>query len=157
MKQRVSLQYSIELDNLENETDRLFDNISRQIQLLGTATNSRPNSLSMDALDFLGELQTHLQSISIAADDLQKIISGFLSFKLQDEQTQQDAGPSEDLPTTSQLNDEDRETLREQINEYRKVLEHAVSVQQSDPEIVDEEIKRQKIESFKEKQAASIK
>ena len=158
MAQRVSIQYSIELDQLETEAERLFMGIQKQISDLHDSTQTHAPLLSMEAIDSLSTLQQYLQNISISVDDLQKIISGYMSFKLQPEG--ESPAPQEETSSDSQISDlsiEERDVLREQLSEYRKVLAHATSLHQPDPEIVDEELKRQKIESFKQKQSSSVK
>ena len=157
MTHRVSIQYSIELDNLESETERLFAGIQKQIDTLNTSLHPSVPTLSVEAVDKLSDLQDRLQNISIGVDDLQKIIGGYLTFKLQPEETETHEDAPKEAPPPPQLSDEDRHNLREQLSEYRRVLEHAASLQEPDPEIIDEELKRQKIESFKQKQSSSNK
>ena len=145
---RVSIQYSIELDDLELETDRLLKNLQQQIRDLGPIVQGTSSSLSLETVEMISTLQHGLQSVSAAADDLQKIISGFLSFKLQSQTPAESAaGETEQAPARTP---DQQLTLREQVSEYRKLLEHAVLQQQLEPDAVDDELKRQKIESFKE-------
>ncbi len=156
MTHRVSIQYSIELDNLESETDRLLKGIQGQICDLDGATDLTGSSLSIETVEALSSLQDKLRAISAAADDLQKIISGFLSFKL--EGTQEGSHPHPEAVQNEEdpvLTPEEQTRLREQLNEYRKIIEHTTLSQHPDAEIVDEELKRQKIESFKQKQPST--
>jgi hypothetical protein len=156
MTHRVSIQYSIELDNLESETDRLLKGIQGQICDLDGATDLTGSSLSIETVEALSSLQDKLRAISAAADDLQKIISGFLSFKL--EGTQEVTPPHPDTTQDEEepsLTTDEQTRLREQLNEYRKIIEHTALLQHPDAEIVDEELKRQKIESFKQEKPST--
>ena len=145
MGQRVNIQYSIEIDELESEVARLIGKVGDEMKALAPSLSPQP-FLSFQTVEELEEAQTKLKSLSANIDDVQRIIVGFLTYKLgppAEEATEPQ--PHTDPPPS----EEDKSTLRDQLNEYRKVLEHVTALNQPDGEIVDEELKRQKIEKFK--------
>ena len=81
MKQRVNIQYSILLDDLESETRRLTDRTQEQLSAVAKYNLAKSSVLSLDCLAQIEDLRHQLAQIDRSLDDIEKIISGYLHYK----------------------------------------------------------------------------
>tara|TARA_R100000008_G_scaffold802_3_gene666 strand:- start:1910 stop:2344 length:435 start_codon:yes stop_codon:yes gene_type:complete len=81
---RVSISYTIDLDELPSETSRLFDKF---LDLSETLTKSRnydkERILSMDTLTEVGSLRKRLAQMDFVLMDIENIVQSYLSHQLQ--------------------------------------------------------------------------
>ena len=95
MGQRVNIQYSVELDELPDEVNRLFGDAIRQLDVLAPVGGTPTLKLGTDGLDKLDHLRRKLAKIDIMLGDIQNIVEGYVRFKTQPEQPRVPDSPSE--------------------------------------------------------------
>ena len=89
MGQRVNIQYSVELEDLEEEVDRLFTNAVAHL----TALPRDPIKLGTEGLEKVDSFRQKLAKVDIMLSDVQNILQGYVRFKTQpqDPEYSQDA------------------------------------------------------------------
>ena len=111
MGQRVNIQYSIELDDLEEEVNRLYSGAITQLASLPHASIN----LGTEGLDKVDSFRQKLAKVDIMLGDVQKIIQGYVRFKTQP--------PPEREPPFQQTSDElEVEQLEEQIRDFKEFI-----------------------------------
>jgi len=93
MGQRVNIQYSVELEDLEEEVNRLYSNAITQLVSLPHA----PINLGTEGLDKVESFRHKLAKVDIMLGDVQNIIEGFVRFKTSPPQQEQLQVEPEDL------------------------------------------------------------
>ena len=92
MGQRVNIQYSVELDDLQDEVNRLFDAAMISLHF---KTPAGQLSLGTEGLEQVDGLRRKLAKADIMLRDIQNIIQGYVRFKTQHEQPETPDFPSE--------------------------------------------------------------
>mgnify|MGYP005999087723 CR=1 FL=1 len=87
MGQRVNIQYSVELDDLQDEVNRLYSNALTEIECIGTGrfgetVAQHRVSLDLSGLQKIDALRTKMAQIDIMLSDIQSIIDGFVRYKM---------------------------------------------------------------------------
>jgi len=85
MGQRVNIQYSVELEDLEEEVNRLYSNAITQLASLPDASIK----LGTEGLDKVESFRHKLAKVDIMLGDVQNIIEGFIRFKTSPQQQEQ--------------------------------------------------------------------
>jgi len=108
MGQRVNIQYSVELDNLEREVSRLFNNAIAELRNMKTPQYVS-SILGHEGLTRIDSLRQSLAKIDIMLGDVQNIVEGYVRFS---------AGPQ---PVEEEISIEDLSgkiaTFKEMVNE----------------------------------------
>jgi len=111
MGQRVNIQYSVELEDLEEEVNRLYSNALTQLASLPHASIN----LGTEGLDKVDSFRQKLAKVDIMLGDVQKIIEGYVRFKTQP--------PPEREPPFQQTSDElEVEQLEDQIAKFKEMF-----------------------------------
>ena len=111
MGQRVNIQYSIELDDLEEEVNRLYSGAITQLASLPHASIN----LGTEGLDKVDSFRQKLAKVDIMLADVQNIIEGYVRFKTQP--------PPEREPPFQQTSDElEVEQLEDQIAKFKEMF-----------------------------------
>jgi len=80
---RVTLTYTVDLDDLEAEVERLYN---RALTLLSAcvedATTHMDAPMSLETVECLDELRKNLASVDFMLGDINKIISGYISYQI---------------------------------------------------------------------------
>ena len=79
MGQRVNIQYSVELEDLEEEVNRLYSNAITQLVSLPNASLN----LGTGGLESVDSFRQKLAKVDIMLGDVQNIIEGYVRFKTQ--------------------------------------------------------------------------
>jgi hypothetical protein len=79
MGQRISIQYSIDIDDLPDEVDRLLQNATEELNKLSSSTIRDP--ISLNGLQDIDSLRRGLANVDAALQDLSVIVGGYLSYK----------------------------------------------------------------------------
>lgn len=96
MGQRVNIQYSVELNELEDEVNRLYKNAILQLENTGTIYGTDTKvSLELSGAQTIDHLRQKLAKIDIMLGDIQNIIQGYVRFKTQPDQPVVPDPPSE--------------------------------------------------------------
>jgi hypothetical protein len=83
MGQRVNIQYTVELEELQSEVDRLFANSIKELDLIAPVGGTPKLKLGSEGLEKLDTLRRKLAKIDIMLGDVQNIVEGYVRFKTQ--------------------------------------------------------------------------
>lgn len=126
MRQRVNIQYSVELEDLQKEVTRLFENAIKVLEL--NPIRPRPDrdtiTLGTDGLDSIDLLRRRLAKVDIMLGDIQKIIEGYVRFKTQ-------PPPEREVPFQQTSEELEVGQLEEQIAKFKEMF-NAKSDQESE-------------------------
>ena len=111
MGQRVNIQYSVELEDLQDEVNRLFSNA---VMLLTSLPHASLN-LGTGGLAKVDNFRQKLAKVDIMLGDVQNIIEGYVRFKTQ--------APNErEIPFQEAPNDLETEQLEDRIMKFKEML-----------------------------------
>jgi hypothetical protein len=79
MGQRINIQYSIEVDDLEAEVSRLMDKANAELLKLTNFNSDNP--LSLKSLEGIDELRRGLASVDATLQDVSAIVGGYVTYK----------------------------------------------------------------------------
>lgn len=115
MGQRVNIQYSVEIEELSDEVNRLFGKAIKELDLVAPVGGTPKIKLGTDGLEQLDFLRRKLAKIDIMLGDVQNIVEGYVRFKTQPESPRVLDSPSE----TEELGVETNQ-LEDQIKEFKE-------------------------------------
>ena len=115
MGQRVNIQYSVELDDLDEEVNRLFGKAIKELDLAAPAGGTPRIKLGTDGLEQLDFLRRKLAKIDIMLGDVQNIIEGYVNYKSAPPQQEQPDSPSE-------AEEMEVEHLEDKIAKFKEIL-----------------------------------
>jgi hypothetical protein len=104
MGQRVKIQYSVELSELQREVNRLYKTILDETNYLVRHKDKPEVKLDTAGLDKIHNLRECLARMDIMLDDLQQIVEGYIRYK---------------VPVRHQENPED---LADQITKFKELI-----------------------------------
>ena len=86
MSQRINLQYSIDVEELESETHRLITKVTNTINQLSEIANSfcqntSNNCLTLSAAEEVENIRRSIVTIDHQLSDISNIVKGYISFK----------------------------------------------------------------------------
>ena len=113
MGQRVNIQYSVEMDELQDEVNRLFGNAIIQLDKIQPVGGAPVVKLGSEGLEKLDQIRKSLAKVDIMLGDVQNIIEGYVRFKTQ-------PPPQREVPfeqTSEELEIEDLENRIEKFKE----------------------------------------
>ena len=96
MGQRVNIQYSVEIDELQDEVNRLFHNAIMELDRIQPVGGAPVAKLGTDGLEKVDQIRKSLTKIDIMLGDVQNIIEGYVRFKTQPPPQRED--PFEQTP-----------------------------------------------------------
>ena len=111
MGQRVNIQYSVELEDLEEEVNRLYSNAVTQLASLPHATLK----LGTEGLDKVDNFRQKLAKVDIMLGDVQNIIEGYVRFKTE-------PSPDREVPFQEVSDDLETEQLEDRIAKFKEML-----------------------------------
>ena len=111
MGQRVNIQYSVELEDLEEEVNRLYSNAITQMAALPHASLN----LGTEGLDKIDSFRQKLAKVDIMLGDIQNIIEGYVRFKTQ-------PPPEREIPFQQTSNELEVEQLEDQIAKFKEMF-----------------------------------
>jgi|18_taG_2_1085343.scaffolds.fasta_scaffold01543_8 hypothetical protein len=148
MEQRVNIQYSIELKDLEGEVQRLFQRVATDIKdINGQLSLSPIEELDLESVEKLSLLRTQLQSAATTLHDIEQIILGFVSYKLQASRptAQEEESQTDEITPAS----EGVSVLQQQLEEYRLAIQNLTPSEMSESDFVNREQQLQeKLDDF---------
>jgi len=113
MGQRVNIQYSVEIEDLEDEVNRLFKAAMRNLDF--KSLMGQP-SLGTEGIDQVDNLRRKLAKADIMLGDVQNIIQGYVRFKTQPEEP-----PVPDSPSEAQ--ELEMEQLEDRLSRFKEMLD----------------------------------
>jgi hypothetical protein len=82
MSQRVNIQYSVEVDTLQETVDYLYNKVIKRVDKLNQSMAETSSFVDIALIEELDEARLELAQVDIQLSDIDKIIKGYLSFKL---------------------------------------------------------------------------
>jgi Mg2+ and Co2+ transporter CorA len=113
MGQRVNIQYSVELEDLESEVNRLFKAAMRNLDFKSPLGQL---SLGTEGLDKVDSLRRKLAKADVMLGDVQNIIQGYVRFKTQPEEVAVPDSPSE-------AEELEMEQLEDRLARFKEMLD----------------------------------
>jgi LPS O-antigen subunit length determinant protein (WzzB/FepE family) len=112
MGQRVNIQYSVEIEDLEAEVNRLFKAAMRNLDFKSPMGQL---SLGTEGMDQVDSLRRKLAKADIMLGDVQNIIQGYVRFKTQptDIEKQELEQSSDEL---------ELEQLQDRISQFKELM-----------------------------------
>jgi hypothetical protein len=111
MGQRVNIQYSVELEDLEEEVNRLYSNAITQMASLPHASLN----LGTEGLEKVDSFRQKLAKVDIMLGDVQNILEGYVRFKTQ-------PPPERETPFQQTSDELEVEQLEEQIRDFKEFI-----------------------------------
>ena len=111
MGQRVNIQYSVELEDLEREVNRLYSNATTELASLPHA----PINLGTEGLEKIESFREKLAKVDIMLRDVQNIIEGYVRFKTQ-------PPPQQEIPDQQTSDELEVEKLEDRIAKFKDSL-----------------------------------
>ena len=100
MGQRINIQYSVDIDDLDIEVRRLMDEAhERYSSLKELCSNGGTATLSSEMLANIDHFRLELSAIDHQLNDVTNIISGYLHYKAQESLAQQ--APQQSAPAAA--------------------------------------------------------
>jgi len=115
MGQRVNIQYSVELDELQSEVNRLFGNAILELDKVQPVGGAPVVKLGTDGIDKVESIRHKLAKIDIMLNDVQNIIEGYVRFKTQSE-------PAREIPFQQSSEELEMEQLQDKIEMFKKAI-----------------------------------
>ena len=119
MSQRVNIQFSIDLEELPDEIDRLVNKFGTEIETTAELYHELTTELtSVTAINEINDLRLSLARADHILDDVSKIITGFIRMNVEtptQEAAETSANPANNpfMPTPDSLNN-----LEEKLREF---------------------------------------
>ena len=111
MGQRVNIQYSVELEDLEEEVNRLYSNAITKLASLPHASLN----LGTEGLEKVDSFRQKLAKVDIMLADVQNIIEGYVRFKTQ-------PPPEREAPFQQTSDELEVEQLEDQIAKFKEMF-----------------------------------
>ena len=125
MGQRVNLQYSVEIEELEHEVRRLFTNAYGKLDTVQTFCAEPPDpALSLEAIKDIEDIRIRLSDIDHRLNDINTIVTGYLSYKASELSPQVSTPPQlseEEIEAMSIPPEVNIDSLEEAMEKYRNV------------------------------------
>jgi len=116
MGQRVNIQYSVEIDELDEEVARLFKKAVTQLEDIGSGWGSGYVPLDLEGLRMVDELRQNLAQVDTSLADVQNIVQGYVHYKSSPPQQEQPDSPSE-------AEEVEVEHLEDKIAKFKELLD----------------------------------
>ena len=115
MGQRVNIQYSVEIEDLQSEVNRLFSNAIMELDKVQPVGGAPVVKLGTDGLDKIESIRHNLAKVDIMLSDIQNIIEGYVRFKTQ-------PPPEREIPFQPNDLEVDPEALQDKISKFKELL-----------------------------------
>ena len=135
MGQRVNIQYSVELDDLGEEVNRLFSRSIKELrELFPSHEPDRYVPMDLAGIDMIEDLRQRLSRADAALGDVQNIVQGYIQFKSTPPEAETSEPQSE---IYEEVIDHMQPGLAERIRKFKEAIpnEHATEVHPYDNEI----------------------
>lgn len=99
MSKRITLSYTIEMENLEDEVARLYFNVTDLMSVAVTQLRKPDQLLTIDAYNNIDELRRQLADFDAKLQDINLIINGYLAHQVEVNKQNHIAGVPQDEDT----------------------------------------------------------
>lgn len=138
MTQRVNIQYSVDLDNLDSEIQRLLQEALYVLKEVGDNTNTPSNTLTLEAYDQIDNIRRSLAKVDVRLGEVNSLINAYLTFKTQ-EAMQSPNATTPVPPESSHLDALDKlghnfSDIQERIDKFKQDLDTQDSYNDHSPQ-----------------------
>jgi|TARA_R110000851_G_scaffold175868_1_gene322320 hypothetical protein len=81
MKQRVNIQYSIDISDLNIEVKRLTDIVEHKLNDIRSSFPSEDRILDLETLSKIEKVRTELANVDFMLSDIDKIVNAYISYR----------------------------------------------------------------------------
>jgi len=117
MEQRVNIQYSVTIGELEREIARLLELATREIKEIDVDLSTVAPIFSASMLDEVSRARSSMMRADIRLDEVSKLINGYLAHVTSDPKT-----PEPSLQPPQIDNPEDLQGLKEKLTSFKEQL-----------------------------------
>ena len=114
MGQRVNIQYSVELDDLQEEVNRLFSNSISELDKAMPVGGSPILKLGTDGLEKVDSIRQRLAKIDVMLGDIQNIVEGYVRYK---------TAPAQEQKNKEEMPPPDVDLLQEQLEKFKELMD----------------------------------
>ena len=126
MPQRVNIQYSIDVEDLPSEVERLLQTAYGSLASLEDLCVHDPPALSLGTVERIDHLRQRLADIDYMLNDISTIVNGYIAYK------GQEGLQAPTQPETLTTEDAQEEALKEQITQFKQ---HMSQIEDADNEV----------------------
>ena len=119
MSQRVNITYSVEIDQLDIEVQRLIKSALSEVQTMVNDCNSleQANPLTIDNCQLIDNIRQRLAKADIVFSDVVNIINGYLQYQLNSANNEIQASENTHEPIS-----EDLSVLKNKLDMFRESI-----------------------------------
>ena len=81
MSQRVNIQYSVEVDTLQETVDYLHNRVIKRVDILNQSMLGSSSFIDLNLVEEIDKIRLELAQIDTQLADLDRIIKGYISLK----------------------------------------------------------------------------
>jgi hypothetical protein len=81
MSQRVNIQYSVEVDTLQETVDYLHNRVIRRVDILNQSMLGSSSFIDLGFIEEIDKIRLELAQIDTQLADLDRIVKGYISLK----------------------------------------------------------------------------
>tara|TARA_B100000131_G_C18108089_1_gene608626 strand:- start:391 stop:804 length:414 start_codon:yes stop_codon:yes gene_type:complete len=125
MSQRVNIQYSVKLEELEGEVSKLVERAFSDLQRISSDKTQPENYLSMDCYEQIDRIRLELHNVDSILQDVSNIVRSYMAYKTQQmvqEAQPQQAQPNHSLESIEQMLPSG--DLQQKLASFREKLEN---------------------------------
>jgi hypothetical protein len=116
MPQRVNIQYSIDVEDLPTEVERLLQTAYGNLASLEELCVHDPPALSLGTVERIDHIRQRLADIDYLLNDVSTIVNGYIAYKAQE------GLPPHSEPETLTTEAAQEEALKEQIVQFKQQM-----------------------------------
>ena len=129
MKGRVNIQYSIDIDSLDNEIERLSSRALDKLSKIAAQKRQVSDPLTYDFYERIDELRQELAAVDVSLAEINHLVGSYLNYKSEQISAQEEQAPeSGEAVSDSTTNNVDMGELQNKIERFKKAMEAGDSV-----------------------------
>jgi len=97
MSQRVNIQYSVEVDNLQETVDHLYGKVLKRMRKLEQSMVGSSSFIDIELIERIESLRRELSQIDIQLADLDRITRGYIALRAAQQNNDQTTTLPEDI------------------------------------------------------------
>lgn len=106
MSQRVNIQYSVEVDTLQETVDYLYDKVIKRVDRLNQSMVETSSFLDIALIEEIDEARLELAQIDTQLADIDRIVKGYIKFKISEEEDEENQIPNTPEPNRDSFNEQ---------------------------------------------------
>jgi len=106
MSQRVNIQYSVEVDTLQETVDYLYNKVIKRVDRLNQNMVETSSFLDIALIEEIDEARLELAQIDTQLADIDRIVKGYIKFKTSEEEDEENQIPNTAEPNRDSVNEQ---------------------------------------------------